>query len=179
MPMSFDLQILMFIKEHMTNPVFDALMPFFSTIGEYGAIWLAFGIVLLFNKRSRPYGIMLFIAVALGFFTGEIVIKNLVGRIRPCNFYPDVSVIVKRPHTYSFPSGHTCSSFAAALTVFFFDKRFGIAAFILAAFIAFSRMYLFMHYPTDILAGLLLGIFSATVVHIVYKSCLKNNLITG
>lgn len=172
--MTVDLQILLFIQEHFTNPVFNVIMPFVSFIAENGVLWLAVAVLMLFFKKSRRFGVMVIIAVAAGFLIGELGMKNIVCRIRPCNEYPALhQMIVEAPTSFSFPSGHSCSSFAAATIIFFYDKRFGVPALILAATIAFSRMYLFVHYPTDVLCGICLGIVMAVLTYTVYKQLVK------
>ena len=164
-----ELQILDFIQTTFANPFFDWLMPFLSAIGEGGLVWIGIALVMLCFKKYRPYGIMALIAMAFGFLVGEVCIKNIVCRVRPCYENPDVVMLVLKPESYSFPSGHSCSSFAAACMIFRANRYWGAGALVLAGLIAFSRMYVYVHYPTDVLAGILLGIFSAWLTWFVYK----------
>ncbi|HHZ06605.1 MAG TPA: phosphatase PAP2 family protein [Clostridiales bacterium] len=178
--MIFDLPTLVFIREYIQNPIFNILMPLFSFIGEYGMIWILIGGALICGKKSRPYGIMLLIAISVSYVLGEVMLKNIVCRVRPCNVFTDVSMIVKRPDSFSFPSGHSSSSFCASTILLLYDKRIGIPALGLAGCIAFSRLYLFVHYPTDVLAGILLGISCALLTYVVYKKFFwkdKNSLV--
>ena len=112
---------------------------------------------MLLFKKTRKAGICLAAALALTAFVGNTVLKNIFARTRPyieANF----PVIIGAPGGYSFPSGHTGSSFAAATVLAFSFKKYGALFYILAALIGFSRAYLYVHYPTDIIAGALLGI---------------------
>ena len=98
-------------------------------------------------------------------FLGEIVIKTLVGRIRPSKSISQKNLLIKKPITYSFPSGHTSSSFAAALMISFEYPAFAFPVFILASLIAFSRLYLKVHYPSDVLAGMVLGLVCSIAIN--------------
>jgi undecaprenyl-diphosphatase len=104
-------------------------------------------------------GIMLLGSLLLCFLLGNLLLKPLVGRIRPCDIHSSIPLLIARPTDYSFPSGHTMSSFAAANIIFHANVELGIAAYILALLIAFSRLYLYVHYPSDVLAGMILGLF--------------------
>lgn len=165
-----DFGILNGIQNSLKNPFFDWIMPIFSFLGENGAIWLIIGIVMVCFKKTRSYGVLLLISMAFVFVTGELVIKNLVGRVRPCNVPgTEINMLVPKPRGFSFPSGHSSSSFAAAVIIFIWDRRFGIAALCLAFCIAFSRMYLYVHFPSDVLVGSLWGIAGALIVYLIYK----------
>lgn len=108
-------------------------------------------------------------AELLSFIVGNLIIKNMVDRLRPCQIDETVSLIVKIPFDSSFPSGHTLNGITAAVTLMLIDKRMGIPALVLAILIAFSRMYNFMHFPTDVLAGAVLGVVSAVFVNFLFK----------
>ena len=108
------------------------------------------------------------VALLCGLIVGNLTLKPLIGRIRPYDLNPGVSLLIDKLHDFSFPSGHTLSSFEGATVLLIRDKRFGIPAMILAAIIALSRLYLYVHYPTDVLAGAVLGItFGILAVSIV------------
>ena len=153
------------------NEVLDSVMLSITTLGDSGMLWIVTGVSLLLvpavGKESREHvrmrrtmGIHLLISLLLGLLFGNILLKNIVRRPRP--FQVDTGVIpLITPGEYSFPSGHTTSSFAAACSIYFHNKRAGIVAFVMAAWIAFTRMYLFVHYPTDILGGIVLGVLCA------------------
>ncbi len=155
---NLDNQSVSFIQAHLHGPVLDKLMPFISRIGNLGAIWLAIAVIFLLIPKYRKHGIMIVLGVLLAALTGELVLKHLVQRVRPCNVNSLVPMLIARPADFSFPSGHTSASFAATVVMWKANKKLGIAALLLAVLIAFSRLYLFVHYPTDILAGAALGL---------------------
>ena len=156
------------------SELLDSIMLVITTLGDAGILWISTGVLLLaipavgkenaeHVKFRRMMGICMLLSLALNFICGNLIIKNIVQRPRPYTI--DTSVVpLIFPSEYSFPSGHTSSSFAAACAIFMYHKKSGIAAFIVAAMIAFSRMYLFVHYPTDILGGIVLGTVSAIIV---------------
>jgi len=144
-------------------PVLDQLMVTVSTIGNLGLVWIVLGCVLLFSKRYRLVGIGVIVAVALAGIATELVLKPLIMRPRPCDVNTAVTLLVSHPHGSSFPSGHTCGAFAAFGALLFARKpriprSLTIAAGILAICIAFSRLYLYVHYPSDVLGGIVLGL---------------------
>jgi undecaprenyl-diphosphatase len=152
-----DFAILDFIQAHMRSPFLDGLMTFVTTLGNIGIIWIIIGVVLLFIKKYRPWGVTLLLALAVGAILGNSIIKPLVARPRPCHLVSTVELLIKTPTSYSFPSGHTCSSFIGAITLTWANRKFGYFAIPLAILIAFSRMYLYVHFPTDILGGIALA----------------------
>lgn len=172
-----DFSILDFIQNNLRTDFLDTVMVFFSRIGEGGMIWFAIATLLLFFRKSRTCGVVMILSMGVTLLFGEFVLKNLIGRVRPCNINLDVEMLVNRPSSFSFPSGHTSSSFASATAVFQWNKKFGIAALVLAVFISFSRLYNYVHYPTDVLAGMLFGILvSLLVYHLFRRYKLDNKL---
>lgn len=171
----FDFPILYFIQDNIVSPMLNEIMVFVSVIGEGGAVWILTALIMIFFRKTRTCGILMLCAMMFCYLTGELVAKNLFCRIRPC--YQDMSVemLVSRPDSYSFPSGHSSSSFAAASTAFYFNKKIGIPALLLAGLIAFSRLYLFVHFPSDVLTGTLWGIFGAALVIVVYGKFFDTN----
>lgn len=168
----FDFAILDALQKiHCT--LLNYLMAFFTYISEGGAIWIAAAIVMLFFAKTRRAGCSVTLALVFELLVNEQLIKNLVQRTRPFVMNPEIDTIVHRPSSYSFPSGHTCTAFAAATAIFMFDKRLGTAAYITAALIGFSRNYFYIHYPTDVLCGALLGILlgfiASRIVQAIYS----------
>ena len=135
----------------------DMLMPLVSGLGDAGFIWIAAGIALLCTRRYRKVGVALLLALAVGVLVGNVALKNIIARPRPCWLQPEMLVLAENPADYSFPSGHTLSSVIAATVLIRGEKRFAWCAAPLAALIAFSRLYLFVHFPSDILGGAVLG----------------------
>ena len=132
---------------------------FFSAVthlGDHGFFWIALALVLLCIPRTRRLGLCVAIALILELLACNILIKPLAARPRPYALRA-VELLIEAPKDYSFPSGHAAAAFAAAGALALSRSRLAIPAGILAAIIAFSRLYLFVHYPTDVLAGILLG----------------------
>jgi undecaprenyl-diphosphatase len=138
-----------------------------SKMGNAGAVWVVSGIALLSVKKYRWAGLAVLLALAISLVFGNGILKPLAARLRPCITYPwmPMSISVPLATDYSFPSGHTFGSFAAAAAIFSQSKRLGAAALLLATGIGFSRMYLFVHYPSDVLAGALFGTMSGIVAY--------------
>ena len=125
------------------------------------------------RKMSKPIAKAKFYAMTVTLLFGELTLKNIICRLRPCNVFTDFPMLIARPTSYSFPSGHTSSSFAAALILTLRHKKVGWLAYIPAVLIAFSRIFLFVHYPTDVLAGILLGTLAALLTYFAAKAIQK------
>ena len=157
-----EMQILYGIQELRTS-FLDSFFVFITSLGNSGFIWIVLGILLVIFKKTRKTGLVILFAMSLGFLLGNMALKNLIQRSRPCWEDPSISLLISNPHDFSFPSGHTLHSFAAAFSIFLSHKKAGIISLLLASLIAFSRLYLFVHYPTDILGGLVLGLLLALI----------------
>lgn len=170
--MFFDQTVMTFIQTHCHTAVTDAVFPLITYLGEGGAVWilLALGLILFGRKSGwRSVGWTMAFALLAGLLVGELALKNIVCRPRPFQLISsEVRLLIPPPSGYSFPSGHSCSSFGAAVVIFRRDKRFGAGALVLAALIAFSRVFLFVHYPTDVLAGALLGVLCGLGASLLY-----------
>ena len=166
---SLDYNLLMQIHNMTRSSFLDSVMPYVSAMGDLGAIWIIFSLILLANKKYRRVGIMCLAALLLTTIIGEVVLKNILQRPRPFVQYPSIQLLIPKPPSFSFPSGHTASSFAAAWIISRNLKKAALAAYILAAAIAFSRLYLMVHYPSDILGGILLGTVCAVCAEALLK----------
>lgn len=155
---NFDWSVLHWIQNTLTNPILDHIMPGISWLGNNGMIWILTGILLLFTKKYRSCGLVLLIGLALGGIVGNLFLKNMIERQRPCWLDPSVMLLIPNPSDYSFPSGHTLSSVIAATILTLYNKKIGYIAIPLAVLIACSRLYLYVHFPSDILGGIILGI---------------------
>ncbi|WP_035795192.1 phosphatase PAP2 family protein [Clostridium akagii] len=159
--------VLLTIKKHIQNRYLDMLMLRITSLGNLGAVWVLIAMGLLLDKTDRMIGSIVLITLVISTIVGEGVVKHLVRRIRPCNEREEFKLLIAKPTSYSFPSGHTLSSFAVAkvLSVYFTEYRFIFIG--IALMIALSRMYLYVHYPTDVIAGIILGLLCANFVLIV------------
>ncbi len=136
----------------------DAIMPWLSRLGDGGVVWIVLAVVLLLYPKTRRTGVAVAVALLLDVLLCNGILKPLAARVRPCVLRPEVELLIACPTDYSFPSGHTAASFAATSALCFCRSRLGIPAGILACLIAFSRLYLYVHFPSDVLAGIVLGI---------------------
>ena len=153
---NFELKILDFIRNTIACPVLDFLMPLITKLGDHGIFCIALSLLLICFKKTRKTGITIGMSLAIGFLVGNIFLKNVVGRIRPYDLNPNVDLLVAKLHDFSFPSGHSSSSFVSATVIFFYFRKYGIFALVLASIIAFSRLYLYVHYPSDVFVGMIL-----------------------
>ena len=152
-----DFAILDWIQDHMKCAFLDRTMPAVSLLGTGGLIWIALALILLAVKSRRRCGAMLCAALAADGILINLVIKNIVHRERPIWISPPLDILVKIPTDYSFPSGHTAAGFAAAAVLLYYDRRIGIPVLAFSCVMAFSRMYLYVHFPSDVLGGVLIG----------------------
>lgn len=157
--LNLDGGFLLFLQESVRNPMLDSLMKFITALGNGGMIWIGATILLLIPKKTRKIGMMSAVALLGSLIINNNIIKNIVQRPRPFVTFTDLQIIIPTPSEYSFPSGHTSSSFAAA-AVFYrhLPKKLGLPSVILAGLIGFSRLYVGVHYPTDVIAGVIMGI---------------------
>lgn len=176
---SADTAVLDFIQQYIKCEFFDVIMAFFSYIGDKGAIWLAVAFIFIFLKKTRSMGIMVICAVGIGFLVGEIALKNIICRPRPFIVNTDIMLNILPPSGYSCPSGHSCSSLAAATVMLSKNKRIGIPALCLAVLIVFSRLYNYVHYPSDVLFGMALGVLSAFIIIMLFKKTGLDNRLSN
>lgn len=157
--LNLDGGFLLFLQESVRNPILDNIMIFITSLGNGGMIWIAATIALLIPKKTRKAGVVSAVALLGSLIINNNIVKNIVQRPRPFVTFTDLQIIIPTPSEFSFPSGHTSSSFAAA-AVFYrhLPKKLGLPAVILAGLIGFSRLYVGVHYPTDVIAGVLMGI---------------------
>ena len=159
---SFDLPILDWIQAHLQSGFLDTVMPIITVFGDAGIFWMICATLLLFTRKHRRTGLGVWFALAIGLVVCNLILKPAVGRIRPYDFQEEhfkivIDLLIDKQHDFSFPSGHTIASFEAATVLLLNSPALGIPAMILAVLIAFSRMYLYVHYPTDVIASVILG----------------------
>ncbi len=163
-----DFAILDFIQDYLKCGFLDWLMPRISAMGNSGIIWILIAIAFLFTKNYRKQGLVLAIGLLVGFLIGNLTLKPLIARMRPSWINTEIELLIRNPLDFSFPSGHTLSSFIAAILITLNNKKLGIVVLPLAALIAFSRMYLYVHFPSDILGGIILAFIISLSVHKIF-----------
>lgn len=165
---NFDLPILDWIAANLWCPVLDMLMPIITLLGDAGIFWIAVAVLFIFTKKYRKIGIGMMFALMMGLVICNIWLKPTIARIRPYDFQlqffaKEIPLLAGGMHDFSFPSGHTIASFEAAVVILLGNKKLGIPAMILACLIAFSRLYLYVHYPTDVIVSVILGSILALI----------------
>ena len=153
---TLELLILDWIQEHMRCGALDILMPAVSRLSAHGEIWILLAVVLLLKGRRRE-GVGVSLALVMDLVACNMLLKPLIGRLRPFSVNTAVELLLAAPVDGSFPSGHTAASFAAVFALKYSGSPLWKAAAVLAGVIAFSRLYLYVHWPSDILGGILLG----------------------
>lgn len=165
----FEVSILLWIQENLRG-VLDGFWVFITHLGDGGYLWIAIGVALLLFKKTRAVGISVLLALLINLCITNISLKNIIARPRPFHVNPELMTLIKHPSSFSFPSGHTSGSFTAALVLFhLMPKKIGVPAVVLATMIGFSRMYVGVHYPTDVLGGIVVGIIASTVAILVVR----------
>ena len=158
-----ELQILD-VLQTIHNPVLDTIMCAITRLGDAGIIWILLCIVLLILPKTRKSGVVLMAALLVDLVVCNVILKPLVHRIRPFDVKTGIELLVKRPTDYSFPSGHTAASVASVMALYLAgEKKIWVPALVLAVLIAFSRLYLYVHYPTDVLGGMIIGIAAGAI----------------
>ena len=172
---SFDLPILDWIQANLQSPFMDFIMPWITLLGDAGIFWIACSLIMMFIPKYRKIGFSMAAALLMGVVICNMIMKPAFARIRPYDYqlqfmgrtWEDLlltgKLLVETPHDFSFPSGHTIASFEACIAILVRNKKLGIPATVLAVLIAFSRMYLYVHYPTDVIASVILGSLFALI----------------
>ena len=158
-----ELRFLDFLQTIHT-PLLDKILAFITSLGNAGIIWIVLAVFLLILPKTRKTGIIVAAVLLMDLILCNLILKNLVARVRPYDVNTAIAILIKKPLDFSFPSGHTAASFAAMTALFLAKmKKAWIAALVLAVLIAFSRLYFYVHYPTDVLGGAVVGILSGII----------------
>ena len=154
--------------------IHDALTPVvrvFTHMGNTGAMWIVIALILMLFKKTRKYGLLALVALGLTYLLNNLLIKNLVDRTRPYETFDKVRLLIEKQDDASFPSGHSASSFAVAMSIYlYFPKKYGIPALLLAVLMVLSRLYVGVHYPSDVLCGAVIGSLMAYLVYRIYDA---------
>lgn len=152
-----ELAVLDWIQLHLRGGFQDRFLPFISGLSNHGEVWILFAAILLLLRRQRKYGTSIACALILDLAACNLILKPLIGRVRPFALRPDLLLLVPPPGDASFPSGHTAAAFAVVFALKTAGSPLWVPALALASVTAFSRLYLYVHWPSDVLGGILLG----------------------
>lgn len=166
---TFDNYILFTISRSIRNRYLDKVMPIITSLGNLGIVWIMIAGVLMINEQHRLIGGVVILTLIISTLIGEGIIKHIVRRARPCSYKESMHLLIDKPLSYSFPSGHTLSSFAVAEVLSAYFEQFRIIFLAIAFLIALSRIYLYVHYPTDVIAGIIIGIVCSKIVFIILQ----------
>ena len=165
---SVDETVLLFIQEHLRVAFLNQPMVWISSLGDAGIFWILLGLVLAIVPKTRKYGVLALSSLLICFLFNNLLLKNLVARPRPYTRLPELTMLMPCPSDASFPSGHACASFAAAGSLWWsMDRKWNavrIPALVLAILIALSRLYVGVHYPTDVITGTAVGLVGSFLV---------------
>jgi len=168
--MGWEIGFLDWIQTVLQCTFLDIVMPIVTKLGDAGIFWILLTLVLLILPKTRQTGVIMAAALIFDVLIVNVAIKPLVARTRPYDINTAVQLLVSKPIDYSFPSGHTAASFASVAAIFLAGHRKGaIAALLLSLVIAFSRLYLYVHFPTDVLGGMALGILAGMLGYITVR----------
>lgn len=167
--MNWEFQVLDWLQGFHT-PFLDAAMKLFSSLGNAGAVWIVLTLFLLAWPKTRRTGWILAAALCVDVVLCNGILKNWIARTRPFDVRTGVELLIGKPLDFSFPSGHTAASFASVAALWLAgDRRLVWPSLVLACLMAFSRMYFYVHYPTDILGGCLIGVLSGYLGFRIWK----------
>lgn len=156
--------VLLWIQEHLRCAALNPVMTFITSLGNAGALWIALTVLLLIFKRTRRTGAYCAAAMLLTLLVVNVAIKPLVARTRPYELIEGLQLLISKQVDYSFPSGHSANSLSCAWTIFrLAPRKWGVPALALAVLISLSRLYVGVHFPTDVLAGAAIGIAMSEV----------------
>ncbi len=171
-----DVNILLFIQEHLRFDFLTPILKFLTMLGDHGMLWIGIALLLVLVKRTRPIGATAGASLAINALLVNVFLKNIVARTRPYEVIDGLTRLVGEQSDFSFPSGHTSSAFSVAVVMFMLmPKKYGVPALIVATLIAYSRLYVGVHYPSDVIGGLIVGILAAVICVAIYKKIEKRN----
>ena len=159
---NFDSSILLWIQDNVRADFATPVVKIITHLGDKGIFWILLTLALLVFRKTRRLGVLCGVSMVIGLLVTNLILKNWVARVRPYELIGELKLIIGRADDWSFPSGHTTNSLACAWVLFRrAPKKWGVPALVLAILIALSRLYVGIHYPTDILGGAAIGLGSA------------------
>lgn len=171
---NLDSNILLWIQENLRSDWLTPVVIFITRLGNAGMIWIILALGLLLPKKTRREGLMCTVALVMMLVLNNMFLKNLVARTRPYEVVHGLVSLVGNMRDFSFPSGHTAAAFSVASVVFYkCPKWLWIPVMLLAALMGFSRLYVGVHYPTDVIFAVLEGFFIGYVAGRVVESAVN------
>lgn len=165
---SFDLPLLNWIQANIQCTFLDTTMPVITHMGSAGFL-IVFAVFMMLLKKYRRTGFSVALSMVFGLVICNIILKPGIARIRPYDYQEQmglmINLLIEKQHDFSFPSGHTIATFEAATAIFLNHKKLGTVCLVLASIIAFSRLYLYIHYPTDVFTSIILGVALAVLAN--------------
>ena len=172
---NLDAQILLYIQEHFRTQFLNTFFVGFTHLGDGGILWICISLILMIFRKTRRIGFVCAVSLMIGALVTNVTLKNIVARPRPFDTIQDLTILIKYPTDYSFPSGHTTSWFASGTSMFLMlNKKYSYVFLMLASIMGFSRLYVGVHYPTDVLCGLMIGVFSTIISYNIIRVIYKN-----
>ncbi len=160
--LNIDEDILLYIQENLRNASTDTIMKAVTHLGDVGIVWILIILILILSQKYKKTALIMALTLSLGLMITNLVLKNSVHRIRPFHAIEELFPLIDKPEDWSFPSGHATSSIGCGLVMLRnLPKKYGVTGFTMGILIAVSRVYLGVHYTTDVIAGALVGTVSA------------------
>ena len=167
--MNIELKILDWFQT-LHTPVLDKFMTSVTKLGNAGIFWIILTVLFLLIPKMRKTGVVMAAALIIDLLLCNVLLKNLVARTRPYDVNTGIQLLVAKLRDYSFPSGHTAVSFASVTALYLSgERRIWIIALVISCLIAVSRLYLYVHYPTDVLGGIIFGCLSGWIGYHIVK----------
>ena len=170
---SLDAEFILWVSENLRNPILSAIFITITKTGDAGFIFIVVGVLLLCFSRTRKTGAIFLLALSLNFILNDLILKEIFERPRPFQSLEMLSALIPAPPGYSFPSGHTSSAFSCLVTLFFTEKKIAPFALIYAVLMGFSRVYVGVHYPSDVIVGAIVGVVCAYLSVFISKAYKK------
>lgn len=170
---NIDSHIMLFVQNYIRCPILSAIFVPLTKSGDGGLLLMAIGIILTVLKRTRKTGVVFLISLVMCYIINDVVLKNIFERSRPFVAVEELELLIKKPVSFSFPSGHTAVTFACAVSMLRMKEKYSVLALVYAFLIGFSRIYVGAHYPTDVLCGAIVGSLTAVAVTYAFKKIKK------
>lgn len=172
--MAFEFTILNFIQQHLRSELMDKIMVTITHLGDAGIIWIILTLVLLLIPKTRKIGFVLAVALVFDLILCNFIVKPFVARTRPYDINTAIELLIGRQVDYSFPSGHTAAGITCAAALYLMRQKWlWKMTLLLSILIGFSRMYLYVHFPTDIIGGIIIGMICGTLGYITARQIAK------